>query len=675
MGTLNAPANSSIVLAHSISSRVELDYSRGTASKTYTPPTWVKVLYASAFQAPFPYSSNLDAIEAARHRRRIAGHLTRFWFGWDVVSPVLEVRNTPGEPIGFVTKLVRGEAPKDRRHARAFLREVTAKFLDAGLPTWQVTPYNPRAIGNLMEKDRGMYRIIDLESNLVAPLMPVSGIIGAIRQGTFPTFDDIDVNKLDAYIAHNAAGITAAIGEQRYAELVESAGAYRASADAWHKSEKRIISRTLKFALKFVDVPSWIRGLKRITASSTTLADRFVQRGIETWAEEGHINQAEATRLRVAAKTPEVASALTHLGAHIAITIPLRFPVGSIARAAWTVGMRTQAEWRALFNKKYSAASARREHTALVAGVSLIPGLGAAAYMLSKPLRSNRELAVIAFDHMLRKTPFRLYERLHVSALTVWQAKQGGSQVKRTSLREAFSARASMLRPHANVIGAVIAVNLAIVAAGGILYFGYDTRVLFDEKNLMNTSDALQLLTAGIAGIAAYRLFWTVRTSSTPLDEAAGIFFWGIAGVGMLYLAADDYFGLHETMGEALASRTSMIPMFTNTADDIITVFVGVTGLTVLYMFRDEVFARRASSALLVGGVAAAALMTLTDVYGHGVIRPLEFPAQVAASGLLMLAFTRRYFEVRALRQPAAMPAAPVRQKAQAAAPALKAAA
>ena len=166
------------------------------------------------------------------------------------------------------------------------------------------------------------------------------------------------------------------------------------------------------------------------------MADRFVQRGIETWVEEGHIDQAEATRLRVASNTPEVASALTHLGAHIAITVPLRFPLGSIARAGWTVVMRTQAEWRALFNKKYSAASARQEHTALVAGVSLIPGLGAAAYMLSKPLRSNRELAVIAFDHMLRKTPFRLYQRLHVSALTVWQAKQG-AEVARTSLRQA----------------------------------------------------------------------------------------------------------------------------------------------------------------------------------------------------------------------------------------------
>jgi hypothetical protein len=278
--------------------------------------------------------------------------------------------------------------------------------------------------------------------------------------------------------------------------------------------------------------------------------------------------------------------------------------------------------------------------------------------MLSKPLRSNRALAVIAFDHMLRKTPFKLYDRLHVSALTVWQAKNDPSSILRTSVRQGFRDRISMLRPHATVIGAVMAVNLAIITAGGIVYFGFDNRVLFNEKNLMNTSDALQLLVAGVAGIASYRLFWTVRNSSTPLDEAAGIFFWGVAGVGMFYLAADDYFGLHERIGEGIAAHTNMIPMFTNTADDIVTVFVGVTGLTVLYLFRDEVFARRASSALLIAGVTAAAVMTLVDVWGHGAIRPLEFPAQVSASGFLMLAFTRRYFEVRSRRSTSVQPTA-----------------
>jgi hypothetical protein len=292
--------------------------------------------------------------------------------------------------------------------------------------------------------------------------------------------------------------------------------------------------------------------------------------------------------------------------------------------------------------------------------------------MLSKPLRSNRALAVIAFDHMLRKTPFKLYQRMHISALTVWQAKQDGVDVHRVSIRRGFADRIAMLRPHWPVIGAVMAVNLAIIAAGGILYFGYDNRILFDEKNLMNTTDALQLLTAGVAGIATYRLFWTVRTSSTPLDEAAGIFFWGVAGVGMLYLAADDYFGLHERIGEQIAAHSSMIPMFTNTADDIVTVFVGISGLTVLYLFRNEVFAPRASSALLIVGVASAAVMTMTDVWGHGVLRPLEFPAQVSAAGFLMLAFTRRYFEVRAMRQQAPIS---VGRKVTAPMPVLKAAA
>ena len=149
----------------------------------------------------------------------------------------------------------------------------------------------------------------------------------------------------------------------------------------------------------------------------------------------------------------------------------------------------------------------------------------------------------------------------------------------------------------------------------------------------------------------------------------------GIAGVGMLYLAADDYFGLHETMGDAMASRTSMIPMFTNTADDIVTVFVGVTGLTVLYMFRNEVFARRASSALMVAGVAAAALADPDRRVWPRRHPPARVPGAGCGQRPLMLAFTRRYFEVRALRQPTAMPTVPVKARTQSAAPTLKAAA
>ena len=35
------------------------------------------------------------------------------------------------------------------------LRRLTARFLDAGLPSWQVGHYNPRALGNLIEREDG----------------------------------------------------------------------------------------------------------------------------------------------------------------------------------------------------------------------------------------------------------------------------------------------------------------------------------------------------------------------------------------------------------------------------------------------------------------------------------------------------------------------------------------
>jgi hypothetical protein len=640
-----------VVVAHSISSRVELDYGYGTAHKTYSPPRWVRVLYAAAFQSPFPYEANGHSLEAASHRRRIAGLLTEFWYGENLVSPTLDVHPERDLSIGFVTELVRGSAPTDNKNARRFLKTLTRHFLDAGLPTWQVTPHNPRAVGNLIQREDGAYRIIDLESNLVAPLMPVSGVVGAIRQGNFPAFDDIDLDKLNAYLATNQAEITASLGDHGFNELVEASAAYAESVRRWRMNERRYVSRAARFALKLVDVPSWIRGLKRMNANSQGMADRMVQQGIDTWAAEGHIDDAQATELRREADAPAVASALTHLGAHIAITIPLRFPFGSIARAAWTVSMRAKAEWDAIVRRK-PIGSAREEHTLLVAAVSAVPTFGAAAYMLAKPLRANRALAVIAFDRSMRKLPWKLYDRMHLSPFMVWHAKvvQPEVMAPRTwrSLLSAARVRIGALREHAWLIGGVLAANMTVITIGGVLYVAQDTRVVFNEKGVMNTTDAAQLALAGVLGLAAYATFWKGRDAVASVQEAAGIMFWGIAGAGLMFLAADDYFGLHERMGDWMAQHSYMIPMYTNTADDIITLGVGITGLSVLYVFRHELIANRASSVLMIAGALAAFVMVGADVYGRGIVRPLEFPAQVSASGLLFLAFFMRFREVRA---------------------------
>ncbi len=90
--------------------------------------------------------------------------------------------------------------------------------------------------------------------------------------------------------------------------------------------------------------------------------------------------------------------------------------------------------------------------------------------------------------------------------------------------------------------------------------------------------------------------------------------------------------------------------MATNNADDIMTLMYGVAGLIVLAVFRHELFEARTSSALLIAGVLAAGLMLGTDAFAVGFIKVLEFPAQVGAVALLLLASTVRYVEVHAAR-------------------------
>lgn len=648
-----------VVTTGSIASTVRLDYDRGTAHKTYEPPLWVRVLYRLAFQAPFPYESNQAALEAARQRRRIIGSLTRFWFGSDLVSPVLGIHREANGRRSFVTKLVRGAAPKDKKQARRFLRALTRRFLEAGLPTWQVTPHNFRAPGNLIEQEDGSYRIIDLESNLVAPLMPVSGIVGAIRQGSFPAFDDIDVPRLDAYLGEHADEIAEALGEQESVALREAVASYARAAHEWHRKEKRVLGRALRFSLKLVDVPSWIRAVRRLAESGQTKADVFIRKGIDEWVEEAHLSDAEAARLRRALRTPDVAAVMTHLGAHMAMSVPLRFPLGSLARAGWTLSMRARAEWAALRGRQ-SAGSARQVHTLLVALVSLTPGFGAGAYLLAKPLRSNRALVIIASDRLLRKLPLRVYWRLHLSALTTWFGRSTAETVqkqRRLSLVDIIDgarARVADLTQHTGFVTSVFVVNGGVMVTGAILYFVYDSPVVFLERGALNSLGAAQLLLAGVLGLMAFATFWRGAARQASAGESAGIFFWGFTGLGLLAFAATDYFTLHQRVGDWVADSADVLPLFTSSVDDLIILTFGIAGFALLYSFRHELLARRQSSTLLIAGVAAAVVMVATDGYATGWLQPIEIPAQVSAVGFLLLAYAMRFREVQAAARVAA---------------------
>jgi hypothetical protein len=247
-----------VVRTGSVASDVLLDYDRGTAEKVYRPTFAVKSLYALSFQSRFPYTDNVDAFEAACLRREIGGLLTEAWYGERIVAPALEVRPSGDGRFVFVTELVRGTFPRDKKRARAFLNGLSSHFQEAGLPPWQVASYNPRAIGNLIEQADGSYRVIDLESNLVTPFLSPSALVRAIRSGQYPAFDDIDVARLRAYVAGNRETLAAASEGGRRAAGSRRRGVRRRTG-GMACLERRIASKTLRFAFRLVDVPSWFR--------------------------------------------------------------------------------------------------------------------------------------------------------------------------------------------------------------------------------------------------------------------------------------------------------------------------------------------------------------------------------------------------------------------------------
>jgi len=638
------PPATGIVMTGSISSTVKLDYDAGTAEKSYEPTKLVRALYRISFQAPFPYESNLAAVEAARHRRTVIGLLTQYWYGENLVAPALDVRVAEGGQITFVSELVRGTAPKDLPRAKALLAELTERFLDSGLPSWQVGSYNPRSIGNLIEREDGSFRIIDLESNLVTPILPPRAAVRAIRQGLYPSFDEIDTARLDAYLAAHHESIVAAMGASEADRLFAAAADYSGAQAEWHAAEPRIASKVIKFAFRLVDVPTWVRGIRRLTQGSEQLAENFTSAGVATWQDEGRLTPAEAERLRASLALPEVASATANLGAHMAMSVPLRFPLGSIARSAWTLGMRAKGEWMA-FRGHGSASSSRQVHSLPVAAVAAIPGLGTFAYTLAKPLRQQRAIGAIALDQSFRHLSMRAYRGLHLDSLTLWMAQAPAAALRRplasrlaTQARERFHAMGST----AAVTAGVLLLNAALIAAAVALN-GRHGRISAAPGEVVRVGLLAQVFIAGAIGALAFRGYWRRNGGQADLTEASGMFLWGAGAIVLIGLGVDYGFGVHEAVFGFTSSHANVFPMITDPSEHLITLgYLAIAGPLVLAL-RHELGATRSSATWLLLALAGGAVLI-----GAGSVDQaagLEMVAQAVTGAALTLAFASRLTE------------------------------
>jgi hypothetical protein len=236
----------------------------------------------------------------------------------------------------------------------------------------------------------------------------------ALRRGQAPMFDEVFFNTTRAYVEREADAMRAHLGDAWLAELHATLDRAEDATAAWHAGEPRLWSLALR-------PRSWKPRGEAAMKRGQDKASAWLDGSIVAWQDEGRINTATAAGLREQMETPQFQAVVPHLGVHVAISVALRFPFGSIARASWSAGALLTATAKLLLRRSDRRAwkQAWDIHNPLVILLAGIPGFGTFAYMASKPVRSNRLLARVMLDAVMHKVPANLYERSGLRRLIV----------------------------------------------------------------------------------------------------------------------------------------------------------------------------------------------------------------------------------------------------------------
>jgi undecaprenyl-diphosphatase len=415
------PVPAGVSMARSIASVVYLDEASGTATKEYRPPALVKALHWLAFQAPFPYQHNEEALMAAAAKRKVTGLLTKHRFGRDIVAPVVAVR--PGrDGYQFVTEFVPGVSPKSNEEVGETLAEFYAYFQETGLPTWQISPRNPHAYSNFIRTPEGELKLIDLESAMVSFGSPWKQFRAFIRDAHYPIFDDVDFVQLRTFMQAHAAEMTGSLHHSGLAELEQAVANAEAHTHQWKDGERRLWGRLARRAYRVLDMHRFVDPVRSRMTGAEAIARNFVLAGVERWEEEGRVDGERAESIRASLSTSEARTLLRHLGAHMVLSVALAVPVPglrSAARFAWTLAFRL----RALYALRSGRATtedyqiARSIHSVPVMLIALLPGLGAAGYAASDTV-TRKGLARLLLDQTAYRLPLGVYGRLHMGHIT-----------------------------------------------------------------------------------------------------------------------------------------------------------------------------------------------------------------------------------------------------------------
>ncbi len=163
----------------------------------------------------------------------------------------------------------------------------------------------------------------------------------------------------------------------------------------------------------------------------------------------------------------------------------------------------------------------------------------------------------------------------------------------------------------------------------------------------MQTLKAAQLLLAGVAGYYIYTRFWRLPQAGQRVD-APGSFFWIISGAGLIWLGIDDYFGIHERVGDVIENDLGVTVPLLNNPDDVILLGYGIIGLTVIAIWLGELMRSRAAFPLLATGIGFLIISQAIDFFAPegSVLGGVENPTNIIGAGFLLSGYLVKLREV-----------------------------
>lgn len=150
----------------------------------------------------------------------------------------------------------------------------------------------------------------------------------------------------------------------------------------------------------------------------------------------------------------------------------------------------------------------------------------------------------------------------------------------------------------------------------------------------------------GSIGLLAAACFAVGVSWARPRGAAP---FWLLAAAGLLVLAGDERFSLHERAGRWLTGEGVSTPFGLNHMDDAVLLAVALAGVAFVAAFWRETVSSRPFALLLGLAAAVSALALAIDGFApvEGWAPRTEEPVELVAQSLMLTAFARRWFEVR----------------------------